>query len=939
MQTPISAQNDKELRARVKLLGTLLGNVLRAQAGHKVYAAVENLRKGYLKLRKEESEALRVRLMAFIENLDEVTLEQVIRAFSTYFSLVNIAEEAHAHRQRRRQMQRGGPLWMGSFDATLREFYNRGTSPEKLQELVDQLRYMPVLTAHPTEARRRTIMEAQRRIFLSTDRLNTPALGPEVRREIIEALEAQILTLWRTNEVRTHKPKVEDEIRYGLFYFKESLFTAVPTVYRFFDKAVRRTYGMDNHGLPLIHAPSFLRFGSWIGGDRDGNPFVTPEVTELAIRLQMQEVLTEYLRRINDLRHVLTHSLLLCEPSEAFMHSLKEDEPITGAVFNGATTRFQGEPYRRKLYIMRHRIMETLNTVRRRLHGERAVLPAAAYTTPGDFLRDLYVIRDSLISHGDTAIANSELQDLIRLVESFGFHMLNLDVRQESTVHTRAVTEVIDRLEPETDYTRLSEAERLRLLSALVERPELPMLDEEALSEETRQTLEVVKVMRRLREEAGEATFGSYVISMTHTASHVLEVMLLARLGGLVGYDAQGEQFCNIIISPLFETIDDLQHVETVLTDLLDNDVYARLLKRSGNLQEVMLGYSDSCKDGGIISSSWNLYDAQKKIIRITEAHGVRCRLFHGRGGTIGRGGGPTHESILAQPPGTAHGEIKFTEQGEVLSYKYSNAETAAYELTMGITGLFKASRSVIEPIAEDRTEYLAVMDELSQAGEAQYRELTDRTEGFLDYFYEITPVQEIGQMNIGSRPSHRKKADRSKSSIRAIPWVFGWAQSRHTLPAWYGIGTALASYTSRGPEALAQLRRMYDEWPFLHSLLSNVQMSLTKADMSTAEEYAQLSQQPEQARRIFTMIREEHARTVEQVLQISQTQTLLEENEPLSLSLSRRDPYLDPLNHIQIMLLRRHREHPAPEGELSPWLSPLLRSINAIAAGMRNTG
>lgn len=937
-KNPIRLPQDKELRSRVKLLGTLLGNVLRAQAGHRVYAAVETLRRGFISLRKKENAATRRRLMAFIARLDADTLEQVIRAFSTYFSLVNIAEEAFSHRQRRRQRSSGDPLWWGSFDQTLRELHARDIPPEELQRLVDQLRYMPVFTAHPTEARRRTIMDSHRRIFLASNRLDTVRLSREEKQEIIDDLQAEIQILWHTNEVRTKKPQVRDEIKYGLFYFYESLYEAVPLVYGYFERAIKRTYGLDEQGELKIEVPSFLRFGSWIGGDRDGNPNVKPATTELAVRLQMQAVLNEYVSRIDDLRHRLTHSSLLCQPSQAFLDSLEHDRLIASAVFGDSPDRFSTEPYRRKLYIMRHRLTETLATINRRLDGERAVLPSAAYQSADEFLSDLHLIRDSLISHSDGSAAEGHLKNLIRLTETFGFHLLHLDIRQESTIHTQTVTEVLAQIAPDIDYSSLGERERVEALCELIAREELAEIDREPLEEMSRETLEVFDVMRYMRQEAGADTFGTYVISMTHGASHVLEVMLLARLAGLAG-KRDGEWFCEIWISPLFETIEDLMHVEEVLTTLLDQPVYAALVKAGGNLQEVMLGYSDSCKDGGILASSWNLYEAQKRIIAITQAHGVHCRLFHGRGGTVGRGGGPTHESILAQPPGTVLGQIKFTEQGEVLSYKYSNLETAAYELTMGSTGLLKASLSLIQPPPEERKDFLGVMDELAQAGEEAYRDLIDRTPGLLDYFYETTPVSEIGHLNIGSRPSHRKKADRSKASIRAIPWVFGWAQSRHTLPAWYGIGTALERFRSNDPARLGRLQRMYLEWPFFHSLLSNVQMSLSKADMTTAEEYIRLARNQEHARHIFERVRSEYERTVIQVLNVANTQTLLEENVQLALSLSRRNPYLDPLNHIQITLLQRYRDEKLEDAERTPWLSPLLRSINAIAAGMRNTG
>jgi phosphoenolpyruvate carboxylase len=515
---------------------------------------------------------------------------------------------------------------------------------------------------------------------------------------------------------------------------------------------------------------------------------------------------------------------------------------------------------------------------------------------------------------------------------------VQLDLRQESSRHSAAVTELFTRLPGQIDYPSLSEAERLRTLAAAIADPNLPDIEHAELSPQTRETLEVFNMMVALREEISPNAFGTYVISMTHAASHVMEVMLLARLAGLAGRSVLG-WFCAIRVSPLFETIEDLAHVEQVLSALLDDPTYGALLKASGNLQEVMLGYSDSCKDGGILASGWNLYEAQKKIIRLTDARGVGCRLFHGRGGTIGRGGGPTYESILAQPQGTVHGQIKFTEQGEVLSYKYSNSETAHYELAMGVTGLMKASRGVVQDTIEDRNDYLGIMDELTRIGEQAYRDLTERADGFLDYFYEATPVSEIGLLNIGSRPSHRATQDRSKYSVRAIPWVFGWAQSRHTLPAWYGIGSALEAWRGNDLSRLVKLQRMYEQWPFFRSLLSNTQMSLFKGDMDIAREYAQLCKDSKTGDRIYNLIRTEYQRTITQVLNVTNAKRLIEENPQLALSLSRRNPYMDPLNHIQITLLQRYRDPQLSEAEQSIWLDPLLRSINAIAAGMRNTG
>jgi len=933
---------DKELRARVRLFGDLLGRVIRRLEGDAVFHAVETLRKGFVSLRKREDPRLRQRMMRCIVHQDPETTERIIRAFSIYFSLVNIAEEDLFYRWRRAQVSSGDPLWVGSFDRTLRDLRAEGVTAEELEKLLSELSYTPVFTAHPTEARRRTTMQNQRRVFQTADRLNHPRIGAAERKLLIEELETQIQILWRTNEVRVKQPMVRDEIKYGLFYFEESLFEAIPLAYRFLEKAVRRTYGMKPDGALPIDIPAFLRFGSWIGGDRDGNPNVTPAVTAVACRLAMQQVLREYLKRVSHLRNVLTHSSLMCQPSEAFLASLEADNSISPAVFQGSMDRYETEPYRRKIQIMIYRLRETLATVNRRLAGEAAVLPvSSAYSSADALLADLRVIHDSLVSHGERNVASGELTDLIRLVETCGFHLHHLDVRQESTVHSATLGSILTQTGLVEDYEALEESERLQQLGDLIDRAELPEIDYETLDESARETMQVFDAIREMRGEVGPQGIGTYVISMTHAASHVLEVLLLGRWAGLAG-EADGGPFCQLRIAPLFETIEDLLHVEEVLNGLLGHASYARMLAASGNIQEVMLGYSDSCKDGGILASSWNLYEAQKKIVAITDRFGVRCQLFHGRGGTVGRGGGPTHESILAQPPATVQGRIKFTEQGEVLSYKYSNVETAVYELGMGATGLILASRSLIRKPTSDRDEYRATMNELAALGEDAYRDLVDRTPGVLDYFYEGTPVQEIGFLNIGSRPSHRRQSDRSKASIRAIPWVFGWGQSRHTLPAWYGIGSALEAWRGDDPARLELLQGMYREWPFFRSLLSNSQMALTKANMRTAAEYAQLCNDRTLADMVYSRVQEEYARTVREVLLVARLDALMDEAPLLALSLQRRDPYLDPLNSIQIHLLRESRALQATqgdEGDENPWMSPLLRSINAIAAGMRNTG
>ena len=927
--------NDKELRDRVKLFGRLLGEVLHAQAGGQVIKVVETLRKGFVALHKQEDPRRRARLMRLIDRLDPEMLTHVVRAFSLFFSLVNIAEDLAQHRVRRRQVRAGGPLWRGSFDETVRWFHARGVAAEDLQRLLDRLVYMPVFTAHPTEARRRTLMQSLRRIFVLGERLNDPRLGKEDNQEISDQLTGEIQILWKTDEVRPRRPEVRTEIRNGLYYFRESLFQAVPTTYRFIEKAVRRVYGLGPDGKPRLSVPSFLRFGSWIGGDRDGNPIVKPETTELAVRLQAEEILQEYVARVTALSQVLTYSVRMAQPSESLRASLRRDERFAREVFATNPTQFQSEPYRRKLYLMRFRLEQTLAVVSNRNVRH---MREAAYGSPAQFLDDLRLLHDSLISHGDANIADGQLKDLVRLAETFGFHLMSLDVRQEASVHSAAVAEILAAA-GQPDYATLDEAARAQLLSGLIAAGQPPEFDRTRLGDRARETLEVFELMARLQEEVSLDVFGAYVISMTHTASNVLEVMFLASLARLARHDGLGRWHCTIRVAPLFETIDDLAHAEQVLESLLDNPVYAALLAASGNVQEVMLGYSDSAKDGGALASAWYLYEAQKKITRITAARGLGCRLFHGRGGTNGRGGGPPPGAILAQPPGTVHGEIKFTEQGEVLYYKYSNAETAAYELAMGMTGLMKASVNLVQPVEPDRDEHLAVMRELARHGEDSFRTLTDRTPGFIDYFYEATPVTEIGLLNIGSRPSHRKKVDRSKASVRAIPWVFGWAQSRHTLPAWYGLGTALSAWSGKDPARLEQLRAMYRDWPFFRALLSNTQMSLFKAHMGIAREYADLCVDATTRERIYNMVRDEFERTLALVLAATDSKQLIEENPVLQMSLARRNPYLDPLNHIQIALLKRYRAEPGSDTEVPVWLDPLLRSINAIAAGMRNTG
>lgn len=924
---------DKLLRARVKLLGQLLGEVIESQNGSEMLQAVEKLRKGYISLRKQDDPALRAELHAFIEQQTPKVLIIIIRAFNLYFSLASLAEEEHQYHARQSKLQTEEHLWMGSMLETIGQFKQDGMSAEQVSLLLSKLNYVPVFTAHPTESKRRAVMENLRRIFVTLEDLNEADHFENrfARDEVIEKLKSQIQVLWKTDEVRHTKPTVSDEIRNGIYYFRQSLFQSVPKVYRFMERALERHYPEAD-----IQTPTFITFGSWIGGDRDGNPFVTHETTVQALFLQSRAVMYEYKRRLFELSAILTHSRYIANINPDLVNRASiVDVDLLELVFHKRSERFKDEPYRRFLYLMHGRLQQNLDYIEARINGDQLIQKSRfAYQDEKEFLADLELIHNSLCGHGDQSIADADLKDLIGLVKTFGFYLMRLDIRQESTVHTDAVSDLLSHLG--IDYSSLSETQRLELLAEQVSSPTIIDIQHLALNDMTREVLEVFNVIREMRKEISEKAFNNYVISMTHEASHVMEVLFLAHQAGLAGYNA-GQPYSDIHITPLFETIEDLGHIVPVTSALLNNPTYNALLKASGNQQEIMLGYSDSAKDGGNLSSAWSLYQAQQQIMKLADDCGIDCRLFHGRGGTIGRGGGPTHIAILSQPTGTVRGEIKFTEQGEVLSYKYSNAETATYELSLGVTGLMKASTCLVSPVAQDNPEHLEIMQQLSTDGEKAYRELTDHTEGFFKFFYEATPVNEIGLLNIGSRPSHRKKNNLTKSSIRAIPWVFGWAQARLTFPAWHGTGYALEQWAqSHGDE---KLKQMYQQWPFFRALLSNIQMALFKTELKTGKEYSEIAQDQAQAEHIYNMIAAEHQRTVHHSLLVSGNPYLMAETPANALSLRRRNPYLDPLNHIQIVLLKRYKSEEASDQERDKWLSPLLNSINAIAAGMRNTG
>lgn len=928
----VTELRDKQLRSRVKLLGTLLGDVIKTQAGEPILSAVETLRQGYIKLHEQEEPQLRAKLNLFIEKQNPDDLILIIRAFNIYFSLVNLAEEEHQYHERQSQLKSDGPLWMGSVLNTIGEFKDQGMSADDVNTLLTKLNYVPVFTAHPTESKRRAVMNNLRRIFLTLSELDEAEAykNPYAQEEITRKLKYQIQVLWKTDEVRRMKPTVEDEVRNGIHHFRQSLFKAVPTIYRYMERALARHYPDDN-----IATPTFLTFGSWIGGDRDGNPFVTHDTTVNALFMQSRSVLYEYQKQVFDLSAQLTQSRFMSDiDSEIINKATIIDSDLIKKIFHKRTDRFRDEPYRRFLYIIHGRLKENLKYVEGHLNDNPIEKSPFAYNSEDDFLADLQLIDKSLQGHGDCAVADANLKDLIRLVQTFGFYLMRLDIRQESNVHTDAVSDLLQHIN--IDYKSLSEPERLEILASQVSSATIIDTQHLELQAMTTEVLEVFHVMKKMRQEISLKAFNNYVISMTHESSHVMEVLFLAHQVGLAGYKA-GKAYCDIRIAPLFETIEDLEHIVPVTAALFGNSTYLSLLVASGNQQEIMLGYSDSAKDGGNLSSAWGLYQAQQQIMALADEYNIDCRLFHGRGGTVGRGGGPTHTAILSQPTGTVRGEIKFTEQGEVLSYKYSNAETAMYEISLGVTGLMKASTCLVKKPEADNPKHLETMQTLSKDGEYAFRELTDNTPGFFDFFYQATPVTEIGLLNYGSRPSHRKKGNLSKSSIRAIPWIFGWAQARLTFPAWYGTGYAIDKLQKEHGDQM--INDMYQNWPFFRGLISNIQMALFKTDLVIGQNYSLLAQDPKLAKLIYGMIATEHSRSVETNLEISGNEYLMAETPQIALSLTRRTPYLEPLNNIQIALLKRYKDESLSDEEREIWLTPLLNSINAIAAGMRNTG
>jgi len=925
-----------QLQERITLLTNLLYEVIEEQESPEILQIVKSLVTGFSEQRASFEPAKQLDLTRQIEMLDASTVSVVLRALTTFFHLLNIAEENHQHVLRVQTTFDEDNYWDNSFTQTLRHLKADGMTSADASNLFSKLDYRPTFTAHPTEAKRRTVLEALDRINECNHLLDENRLNKLKTKDAELKLKALIQIFWKTESLRGEKPTVADEVENVLYFFRSSIFSAVTKVYRNAERAARTVFPDIDNDFEL---PNFIHFGNWVGGDRDGNPFVTPDFTEHALRRQKKTIIKEYIRRVSALADVLTHNDSMCEISDQLQASLVVDQELSELALD-TPAQFSSEPYRRKLKFIQYRLQQTI---------QGAENSSYAYSSEEQFSADLALIENSLSQHGEANLTQGSLLDLRRLLGTFGFFLAHLDIRQESTLHT----EVLEQISPE--YVNLSEQEKCEWLSKWIDSKDDFVFDEAILNEQSQDILSVLGLMTKMRSEISNECFGSYVISMAKTASHVLEVAFLAKLKGLIGYrGSRGNEefYCEISIAPLFETVTDLESSEVQLDNLFGNPVYLKMLSSEAavkalprHFQEIMLGYSDSCKDGGILASSWNLYLSQQRIVAVCEKHDIDCLLFHGRGGTIGRGGGPTHQSIMAQPPETVNGRIKFTEQGEVLSFKYNFRDTAVYELTVGITGLMQAS--LPRPsCSKEHPEFVEMMHELVKGGEAAFRKLTDDNRETMQYFYETTPSKGIGLLNIGSRPSHRKNADYSKKSIRAIGWVFGWSQARQNVPGWFGVGTALKA-AIQSPEKLRLLRQMNQQWRYFHTFLSNTHMTLAKSEMHIAKRYSTLCRDKGIGEAVYAEIKREYLSCREAVLEITEDKQLMQDFPEIRQSIELRDPYLDSMNNIQVMLLKRMQEEGGADNvsgdifdiEQSQWLRPTLLSINGIATGLRNTG
>lgn len=912
----LTAVDDKDapLIHDIRLLGRLLGEIIRDQEGEAVFAIVERVRQLSVRLHRERDDSARAELDALLGGLSPHEINLVIRAFSFFSQLANIAEDQHHVRRARAHALAGSPPKPGTLAHALARAEDAGLSRDELIGFFRRADIAPVLTAHPTEVQRKSILDRQWRIARLLDVRDRQKLTPEELAENEEALRRAILTLWQTRMLRPVRISVMDEVNNALSFYDTTFFAELPRLFNRLEDQL------------ATELPAFLRPGSWVGGDRDGNPFVTAETLIGAAQAQARKIFAYYLAEVHKLGGELSSSQLLVSVSAAL-------ERLAAASPDRNPHR-DDEPYRRALAGIYARLHATAQALEVALPTRPPLGPATPYVDADEFAAELAIVRDSLVSHKSRLLARGRLRRLLRALEIFGFHLAPIDLRQNSEVHQRTVHELFETARPGTDYAGRSEEGKIALLLAELATPRLLSSPYWRYSPETEGELAIFHAARRLRQKFGTRLIQNTIISKCEGVSDVLEVALLLKEAGLLR-PREGELDLNIV--PLFETIADLERAAGIMDRLLSLPAYRRLLANRGMLQEVMLGYSDSNKDGGYLMSNWALYRAEVTLVEVFRMRGVKLRLFHGRGGTVGRGGGPTYEAILAQPAGAVQGAIRITEQGEVIASKYANPELGRRNLEVLASATLEAT---LLPQAHDapKTEWLTALERLAAASFRAYRALVYETPGFADFFRAATVIDEIGRLNVGSRPAARHPSS-SIESLRAIPWVFSWAQCRLMLPGWYGFGAAYAAYVAEEGEAgLALLREMFADWAFFRTVLSNMDMLLAKTDLALAARYAELVEDAALRERIFSQITAEWQQTVAAVLAITGQKELLDGNPLLKRSLRNRLPYIDPLNVLQVNLLRRTRHDPLWRADERAKNGVHL-TINGIAAGLRNSG
>lgn len=929
----MNSQRQTLLSEQIHLLGNMLGQTIIEQEGQALFDEVEEIR-ALAKAHREGNEIAGRRLLERVEGLPLVQARGVVKAFATYFQLVNLAEEQNRvrvlHQRAWKAEGQNQPRLTGeSIAAAVEGLHDEGLTADEMQAVLNQLFIMPVFTAHPTEAKRRTVMTKLKRLAEGLHKLDFHGLTPREKAATEDALREEIASLWQTDETRARKPDVLDEVRNGLYYFERTLFDLVPVIYDELEAALARYYPAQSFAIP-----TFLSYGSWMGGDRDGNPFVTLKVTEDTLREQKETALKYYQSALNRMHgHLSTSSRY--EISEALRVSLEQDAELFPERKGFVEKRYAGQPYRQKMYFVYDKLTATREHNKRPWRAER-LAHARVYESADAFLADLRLVQESLrLAQGGKRLAEGRLARLIKQVEIFGFHLATLDMRQHAERHRSALNELFQYYGIAHVYADWPEERKVERLSKELNNPRPLTPVSLPFSEKTNETFELFRLMRRAHERVGEAAIQSYVISMTTAVSDVLSVLLMAK-------DAGVDKALDVV--PLFETVADLHAAPKIMEQLFTHPVYAAHLKARANAQQIMIGYSDSNKDGGYLTANWELQLAQRSLAVVCDKHNITLTLFHGRGGSIGRGGGPSNRSILAQPAESVRGRIKLTEQGEAITNRYANPELAHRHLEQIVHATLVTSGKRPHHPESRGGAWQQAMHALSPLAEQDYRQLVHDSPTMLGYFHEATPIDEIGRLNIGSRPAKRKQTA-GISDLRAIPWVFAWMQSRVTLPGWYGVGYALSNWADEEEERWQLLATMYREWPFFRTMINNSQMSMRKADMLIAELYANLTDEandrlPSEATRrdIFSTLRHEFEQTEKAILRLTGQQQLLDNEAWLQRAIRLRNPYIDPMNYIQVALLQRLRDNPDSQ-EASTLREVILLSVNGIAAGLRNTG